>query len=272
MCINKQEITERINEWVNDGLSEKIQKKSKFLNPAIVTECKEGFYESSVRIFKRLSYELTNIDCGNHGKENTLNSLYDDIIRDTSTEYDTIIIKILKTLYAPEGILYKTHTVDCDDIMTMETILNSKYKLGDESNKLKISVFHTDIVRQLTNEIDTNTYKNKTGMEIIACDLLLSKFENEKNFSFLLGENSIGFKNVSFETYVETNQLKGGGTHYININVESYLYFYGVVHNFNICYSKPDEYLRNLNNWVRLANHDKDIKIIALLNPVVKPC
>jgi hypothetical protein len=253
----------------NDSLFKEVSKKSKFLNTSVIKECEEGYYESAVLILKRSTHKLSNMSVRKDNIDAILDCLDKNIVRDVSKKYNTTITNILKALYAPDCVLYKTHTVDNDDIITMKNVLDGKYKMGDESSDLKISMLHPRAFEQLRNEEDFNTYKdtykNKTGMELIECDLL--PIEKEKYFSFLIGKNSIRFKNILFETQVYTHYEKGELTYYIHATGQFYLYLNGVIFN-SIKNCPDDEELANPNNWERIAKDNKDIKIIALLNPI----
>jgi hypothetical protein len=272
MCELNEKLYEKCNEWKDDNrLFEEIRKKSKFLNSFVVNECEEKFHQSSIHVSNKSSYELETMDVIRQGNVDiALETLHNDIIRFVSEQYDTTITNILQALYVPEGVMYKTHTVDSDDIITMENILDGIYKIGDESNELKISMFHPKISRQIKDKIDPEDYKKKTGMKIIECDVIPSLNFNsiEKYFSFLIGKNSIYFKKTFFDIKLGEDPMRGSGTYYVHINTEFYLYLHGIVFNFNKHHPTNEE-LSNSNNWARVTKHDKDIKIIGLLTPMI---
>jgi hypothetical protein len=259
-------LNEKYEKRSNDRLFEEISKKSKFINSPVINECEEEFYKSAVHILNRSSHELAAMDIRQNNMDIKLKTFHNNMVEDVSAEYDTTIIKILKALYVPDGVLYETHTVASDDIITMEIILDGIYKLGDKSNELKISMFHPKIFRQLKEKTDPEDYKKKTGMQIIECDLLPTS-EKEKYFSFLIGKNSISFKNTRFETQVQLDRRIGGGTYYIHTTAEFYLYLNGVIFNFNRNFPY-DKDLENPHYWERITKNDKDIKIVALLTKV----
>jgi hypothetical protein len=204
----------------------------------------------------------------------------DQVVR----EYELTAMGILKAMYGPGGVLYKSHTVETNKAIDYKTIFDAKARLGNNADQLVVSTYHNCIMKNLyekgmvsdtllqeTNK--TRSHSIVAGLPAIETSLAPiikgGQDKPDKYLSFLMGANSIYFfvnQSFGFDDSSITLDPPSGEDRILTIVTKT-----------NFCIHVPgvkyivggpsiDKDLSNTKNWVKVAE-DKDIKIVALLTP-----
>ena len=201
------------------------------------------------------------------------------------TEYELTAMSILKAIYGPGGVLYKTHTVETNKTIDYKTIFEGKARLGNNADQLVVSTYHNCIMKNLyekgmvsdvlvpeTNKTRTNSIV--AGLTAIETNLMPMikgvKGKPNKYLSFLMGIGSIYFfVNQSFGYNNSSIALEplAGKDRILKIVTKTDF----CIHVPGVKYildnpTPTDIDLANPKNWKKVGK-DKDIKIVALLTP-----
>lgn len=207
--------------------------------------------------------------------------LYNNVAEYTAKQYEKYAFKILKAIYGTGGTLYDTHTHDPGTNISFDEIFTTKAKLGDVSGDLKYSAYHSAVVNKLRqkgmvedipvwkeNQIINGTIEKVAGLPIIETDLMPTTTDTPaKYYSFLMAPNSIYFANpyIAVEDYYVPNT--SGGLVHIILTADLCIHVPGV--KYNLTAQEPtDVQLAASATWSKVADHDKDIKLVSLLTTV----
>jgi hypothetical protein len=208
--------------------------------------------------------------------------LYDNVADYVAKQYELALIDILKAIYGPNGVLYATHTVETDTSIDFNTIFNGKSKLGDGADQLAISTYHSKVVNCLREkgmisdmftwkekQVETGSISKVANLPIIETDLMpkVTISNTDKYFSFLLAKDSIYFANPYFEVETWEYPRRNGGEQHIIITSDFCIHLPGVRYNLNV-QEPTDAQLAAPTTWEKIADNDKDIKVVALLTPI----
>ena len=208
--------------------------------------------------------------------------LYDNVADYVAKQYELTLIDILKAIYGPTGTLYTSHTVETDTSIDFNTIFKGKSKLGDNADRLAVSTYHSKVVNCLREkgmisdmfswkekQVETGSISKVANLQIIETDLMPTATigNKEKYFSFLMADNSIYFANPYFEVETWEYPRRGGGEQHIIISSDFCVHLPGV--KYALSSQEPsDTQLKAPATWEKIADHDKDIKVVALLTPI----
>jgi len=234
-----------------------------------------------VCVTRQVDYMVTKQEIRRSGA-NLGQILYNNVAEYMAKQYEKFAMRILKAIYAPGGALYATHTIDGNATIDFHTIFTGKKKLGDASGELTMSAYHSEIVNQLReagmtsdminykeNQIVDGTITKVAGMPIIESDLMpvVNVGGTNKYLSFLMGNNSIYFANPYIEVETWNYPKRAAGEEHIIISTDFCIHVPGVKY----ALGNPlptNEQLAAPTSWVKVADHNKDIKLVALLTPV----
>jgi len=204
--------------------------------------------------------------------------LYSKVAEYTAKQFEKRMFAILKVIYGAGGTLNATHTYDPGGSIDYSKIFGAKALLGDVSGDLKYSAYHSAIVNKLRNSgmvEDIPTWKEDqylngsiekaAGLPIIETDLMPKTTDNPaKYYSFLMAPNSIYFANpfIEVEDYYVPNT--DGGLVHIILTADYCIHVPGVKYN-STDQEPSDITLDTAASWSKVADHDKDIKLVSLL-------
>ena len=215
-------------------------------------------------------------------------NLYNDLAEYIAKQYEKHALGILKAIFGPGGTLYSSHTVDSADPISFDTVFAGKQKLGDNAQQLAFGIFHSEMVnilrkkgmvevRDIPNwkeqQINEGTLQKIAGMPIVETDLLntVGTGANTKYFTYLLGNNSIYFANphLSIKTW-EDPRINGGDYHLV-VTTDFCIHVPGVRYTLSngssIVKEPTNAQLFDPATWQKVADHNKDIKIVSLMTP-----
>ena len=183
----------------------------------------------------------------------------------------------LKGVFA--GALSGTHQADYSSTtIDAQKIFNAKFKIGDNADSLSTIIMHSKVFQDMllaglvsfVNASDlgknialTGRIPTFGGMQIVVSDRMT--YEDGVYHTYLLGDNSLYYAMAYFNTIVGHDNLLAGGTDYAVINVDFCVHVPGVKYNLTGVNNPTDAQLQSSSTWAKVADHDKDIKIVELL-------
>jgi hypothetical protein len=213
------------------------------------------------------------------------NKLYNQIADWLAVEYELHAYGILKAIYGPGGTLYNSHTVETNSLMDFDTIFEAKDKLGDVDDDLTLGVYHSKIISGLrkkglisdmfiwkAEQIVNGSMPRIAGMPALKNDLLkpITVNNTQKYLTFLLSPECIYFANPFLELKTSEVPYKNGGDQHLTIATDYCIHVPGV--SYVLADKEPtDEQLYTPSTWQKVADHNKHIKLVALLTPATAP-
>jgi hypothetical protein len=205
--------------------------------------------------------------------------LFDNVAGYIAKRYELTLMDILQAIYGTGGTLNTTHTIEESSPINFNTIFKGKALLGDNADQLAMSAYHSQVVNHLRNNgmiTDMSNWKEEqvtngmlqkvAGLPIIETDLLPQI--SSKYLSLLLGNNSIYFANPYFNVRTWEYPKRNGGEIHIIITSDYCIHIPGVRYTLND-QEPSDTVLATPATWQKVADHNQDIKLIALLTPAM---
>jgi hypothetical protein len=233
------------------------------------------YKDTMVCITRQIDYTVSEQTIRRSGVE-LGQQLFDSVSGYVAKQYELTLMDILKAIYGTGGTLNTTHALNESD-MKFNTIFDGKKLLGDSADQLAIAAFHSAVVNQLRNngmitdmsnwkedQVTNGMLQRVAGLPIIETDLLPQI--SSKYLSLLLGVGSIYFANPYLNVKTWEYPKRNGGEIHIIITSDFCIHIPGVRYASND-QEPSDVVLATPATWEKVADHNQDIKLIALFTP-----
>ena len=200
-------------------------------------------------------------------------------------EYERLAVGILKAIFGPGGTLYSTHTVDVNTPLDFPIVSRGKQLLGDVRSDLSVTVANSAVIGALqllglANEMVVPNWKERIinqgelpilmGMPIVETDLLQPVVigGTTKYLTFFSGNEPTVFCNSFIKIQTEYDSTFNGGDERLVVIFDFCFHVPGVKYALDNVLTPTDAQLFDPATWVRVADHNKKIKLIALFTPI----